>query len=138
MCISGQNLWLPPVSQVERGYKADDRARADMQKVLERVERERELAREAQKQAAADARSAMQDQIDAINERPHKAMVAQAAAQAEADSLRSFRDANNQLYEIIGVQKATIAMLENKIADLQNRCTAQSEQILEYQKQESE
>ena len=71
----------------------------------------------------------LQQQIDAANARSHQAMISEAAAQAEAASLRAFRDANNELHETIGAQKARISMLENQLAELQNRSAAQEEPL---------
>ena len=53
----------------------------------------------------------------------------QAVAEARAASLREFRNTNNQLHETIGAQKVKISMLENQVADLQDRCEHQAEQI---------
>ena len=86
---------------------------------LEKIEEERSAGLESQKQAVEATKAAMQDQINAVNIRLHEAVVAQTAAQAEANSLRDFKIANGNLHEIVGAQKAKITMLEDQIRALQ-------------------
>ena len=105
--------------------------KSERDSALLRVEEERKAAQEMQQQATASARGEMRSLIDAANERTQQALIAQAAAQAEAASLRSCRDTNNELHETIGAQRVQISMLERQVTDLQNRCDAQAQQIQE-------
>ena len=63
----------------------------------------------------------MQEQVNAVNDRLHEAVVAQAAAQAEANSLREFKAANDTLHVTIGEQKAKISMLEQQVMTLDEK-----------------
>ena len=95
--------------------------KAERDNALAKVEEERRASQEAQKQTVEATRQAMQEQVNAINDRLHEAVVAQTAAQAEANSLREFKAANDKLHETVGEQKAKIAMLEDQAATLEAR-----------------
>ena len=99
---------------------------------LVKVEEERKASQETQKQAVEATRQAMQEQINAVNERLHEAVVAQAAAQAEANNLKEFKVANDCLHETVGEQKAKIAMLEDQVAALDKRAIEAERKAVEW------
>lgn len=123
--------------------------KAERDAAMTKIEEERKAAQEAQKQAVEATRVAMQEQVNAVNDRLHEAVVAQAAAQAEANSLKEFKAANDKLHEALGEKKAKIAMLEEqadvldakanlaeqKAAALQDKCQNQAEEIKKLQAQ---
>ena len=94
------------IANMQTAVGAFDAMRDDRDAALARIEADRKAALERQEQAVTAAKAMMQQQIDAANARSHQAMIAEAAAQAEVASLRAFRDANNELHETIGTQKA--------------------------------
>lgn len=79
------------------------------------VERTKMAAVEVMREAVAHAQKEMQQQIDTLKETLDVTKEAAANAKAEANSLRGFRDANDELRITIGEQKARIAMLEDQI-----------------------
>ena len=116
---------------MKAAFASYEAIKSERDSALLRIEEERKAAQEMQQQAAASAREEMRSLIDAANEQTQQALIAQAAAQAEANSLREIRDANNELHETIGAQRVQISMLERQVTDLENRCDAQAQQIQE-------
>lgn len=112
--------------------------KAERDNALAKIEEERRAGQEAQKQAVEATKAAMQDQIKAINDRLHEAVVAQAATQAEANSLREFRSANDRLHEVVGEQKARIAMLEEQVAAMDRKANECEAKAAEWQEKSQE
>ena len=69
------------------------------------MERAGMAAQQAQREAVAEATATIREKLDQAKEQL-------AAAQAEANSLREFKAANDRLHETVGEQKAKITMLE--------------------------
>lgn len=114
---------------MKAAFASYEAIKSERDSALLRIESERKAAQKSQQQAAASAREEMRSLIDAANEQTQQALIAQAAAQAEANSLREIRDANNELHETIGAQRVQISMLERQVTELHNRCDAQAERI---------
>lgn len=79
------------------------------------VERTKMAAVEVMREAVAHAQKEMQQQIDTLKETLDVTKEVAANAKAEANSLRGFRDANDELRITIGEQKARIAILEDQL-----------------------
>ena len=126
------------------------RLEADVQRYMERVasmqaavasyddmraERDAAIAdaQEAQQRAVETTKQTMQAQIDAINGQLHDALVAQAAAQAEAAALRGYREDNDALHETVGAQKAKISMLEDQVTSMDARANTAEQKAVEWE-----
>lgn len=117
------------IANMQAAVGAFEAMKEERDAALARIEEEHKTAQEAQERAVTAAKAMMQHQIDDANARTHQAMIAEAAAQAEAASLRAFRDANNELHETIGAQKARISMLEAQLTEQKNRSVTQEESL---------
>jgi hypothetical protein len=87
--------------------------RTERDEAIAKNENERKNAQNAQEHVAK-----LDKRNEQLTEKLNEALVAKAMAETEANSLRHYRDANYQLHEVIGEQKAMIAMLEEKVAAL--------------------
>lgn len=124
--------YLDQIAGMQTAVASFESMKAERDNALAKIEDERRAVQEAQKQAVEATKTAMQDQINAVNDRLHDAVVAQAAAQAEANSLREFKVANDRLHETVGAQKAKITMLEDQVAAMDRKANNAESEATEW------